>query len=369
MTHDGGSAAADTLECPSCGAAVQPGDGYCETCGTDLAVRRAAPPGPFGDPCPDCGGASFSDGYCDNCGRLAPSPRDRLERDLGTVAGVTDRGLRHSRNEDAMSFAVVGGRGAPGPASVIVVCDGVSTSTDPERASQLAAETTLEHLVGALRLGEPASASVGASIEAAQHAVAALAAQYPDASSAPSCTVAAAVVESGRVTVGWVGDSRVYWLAADGRASQRLTEDDTWAGQLVADGEVEEAEAYRAPHAHAILRWLGPDAPPGPPHVRDFVPDGPGLVLACSDGLWNYVWDADDLAGLAAGVPDGLADGAARLTAAALEGGGQDNITAVLAVYPPGRPASAEAAPAADSSAAAQAEPIGAATSQEGTEP
>lgn len=344
---------ASGLFCPSCGAEVLPGDGYCEECGTDLMVRRAAAPEAAQAPCTDCGGTAFTDGYCDNCGRLAPSPRDRIERDLGAVAGVTDRGLRHSRNEDAMNFAVIGAQSGRA-ASVIVVCDGVSTSADPQRASQLAADTSLEHLVHALRRGESAGASITAAIDAAQRAVSALGDDYPDRSAAPSCTIATAVLEPGLVTVGWVGDSRVYWLAADGGPSRRLTEDDTWAGQLIAGGAVEEAEAYKAPHAHAILRWLGPDAPPEPPHVYDFAPDGPGLVLACSDGLWNYVWDAAELARLAAEAAPGDAAGdggsglaamAASLTAVALDGGGQDNITTVLAAYPPVSESESEIAP------------------------
>lgn len=323
--------------CETCGAAVSPGDGYCEECGADLMVRRAAPPGAAAAPCPDCGGVQFTDGYCDNCGRLAPSPRDRWTRDLGVVAGVSDRGLRHSRNEDAMAFAVIGEQ-TEYPTTVIVVCDGVSSCVDPQRASQLGANTALEQIVAALRRGEPAPASTSAAIEAAQRAVAALAEEYPDRADAPSCTIAAAVVERGRVTTGWVGDSRVYWLSADRVSSRRLTDDDTWAGQLIAGGAVNEAEAYRAPHAHAILRWLGPDAPPEPPHVRDFAPQGPGLVLACSDGLWNYVWDAADLAVLAGGGRGDLAAASAALTAVALEAGGQDNITTVLAYYPPVAP-------------------------------
>lgn len=333
--------------CSGCGAQVLPGDGYCEECGADLLVRRNAPPGSATLPCPDCGGTAFTDGYCDNCGRLAPSPRDRWERDLGVVAGVSDRGLRHSRNEDSMAFAVIG-EGTEYPASVIVVCDGVSSSVDPQRASQLAANTALDHLVRALRRGEPAPASTSAAIQSAQQAVTALAEEYRDRSDAPSCTIATAVVERGRVTVGWVGDSRVYWLAADGGVSRRLTDDDTWAGQLIAGGAVNEAEAYKAPHAHAILRWIGPDAPPEPPHVRDFAPEGPGLVLACSDGLWNYVWDATDLAGLAGLAADGwsgLAAASASLTAVALQSGGQDNITTVLAYYPPAASSGSAEAP------------------------
>ncbi len=323
--------------CPACGAEVLPDDGFCEACGADLKVRRAEPVGQDVLPCPACGSTEFTDGYCDQCGRLAPSARDRVERDLGAVAGVSDKGLRHSRNEDAMALAVLNAD-TDAPATVIVVCDGVSTSEDPDRASQIAADAALEDLLASLRRGEPALESTGAAIEAAQRAVLELAEGYPDRANAPSCTIVAAAVQPDRVSVGWVGDSRAYWLAGAEGHSVRLTEDDTWAGQLIADGEVDEGEAYKAPHAHAILRWLGPDAPEEPPHLREFVPEGPGLVLVCSDGLWNYVWDAADLSRLAAGGWGGLAAGAASLTAVALDGGGQDNITVVLAASPPRTP-------------------------------
>ncbi|HEU5333805.1 MAG TPA: protein phosphatase 2C domain-containing protein, partial [Actinocrinis sp.] len=331
------AAESDLPACPACGAQVLPEDGFCEACGADLMVRRAEPAGASAAACADCGSTSFTDGYCDQCGRLAPSARDRVERDLGPVAGVTDKGLRHSRNEDAMAFAVLGAD-TERPATVVVVCDGVSTSADADRASQTAADAALDDLLLSLRRGESAGAATSAAIEAAQGAVLALAEGYEDQVNAPSCTIVAAVVQPDLVTVGWVGDSRAYWLASDGSASRRLTDDDTWAGQLVAGGDVDEGEAYKAPHAHAILRWLGPDAPTDPPHVRDFVPTGPGLVLACSDGLWNYVWDAEDLSRLAAGGWGGLAAGAASLTAVALDGGGHDNITVVLAASPPGTP-------------------------------
>lgn len=335
--------------CRACGAEVMPEDGYCENCGADLMVRRAEPPDPALPPCAGCGGTGYSDGYCDNCGKRAPSNRDRIERDLGRVAGVTDRGLRHPRNEDAMAFAVLDQQSGR-PATVVVVCDGVSTSTDPHLASQAGADTALEHLVAALRRGEKAAAAASGAIEAAQRAVVELAAAYTDSETAPSTTMALAVVEPGRVTAGWVGDSRVYWLAEDPAGSLRLTEDDTWAGLLIAQNAVAEAEAYKAPNAHAIMRWLGPDAPTDPPHVREYEPTGPGLVLVCSDGLWNYHWDAQELGAATAGGWGGLAAAAASLVASALEAGGHDNITAVLAGYPPRDP---EADPGATTAAAA----------------
>ncbi|MGA8517118.1 MAG: hypothetical protein WB735_03040, partial [Pseudonocardiaceae bacterium] len=44
------------------------------------------------------------DRYCENCGAwVANVLRDRVEVDVGVAAGVTDRGRRHHRNEDALA--------------------------------------------------------------------------------------------------------------------------------------------------------------------------------------------------------------------------------------------------------------------------
>jgi serine/threonine protein phosphatase PrpC len=322
--------------CPSCGAEVAPEDGYCEECGADLLVRRSEPVPPAGGKCrgADCASESFTDGYCDVCGSPAPDPRDHYERDLGVVAGVTDRGLRHSRNEDDMSFAVLGG---PGGASttVAVVCDGVSTSYLPETASATAALTAREHMVLALRRGEdPQAATLGA-FEQAHKAVVALPADPTDPSNGRASTMVSVVVSDRGITVGWVGDARVYWLDQNPEHSLALTLDDSWAGRMIADGTLTEEEAFKSPLAHTILRWLGPGAPEEPANLRVFLPDGPGVVLACSDGLWNYVPDAADLARLAARGFGGLLPAANAMATVALEGGGHDNITAVLAAWPP----------------------------------
>ena len=132
------------------------------------------------------------------------------------------------------------------------------------------------------------------------------------------------------MTVGWVGDSRAYWLAES--SSARLTVDDTVAAQLVAAG-MDEAEAAGVYHAHALSSWIGADAGEVSPHVVTLEPDGPGLVLLCSDGLWNYLPEPADLT---AKLPDSGAplQIASELTAAALEAGGHDNITVVVIPYP-----------------------------------
>jgi serine/threonine protein phosphatase PrpC len=139
----------------------------------------------------------------------------------------------------------------------------------------------------------------------------------------PACTYVSAVVGAD-VTVAWLGDSRAYWLDERGTA-RALTRDDAAEG------------------SHAIEAWLGADSGAPEPHLIRFTPDGPGVVLVCSDGLWNYVEKAAELAAIA--LPEALANpfGAAeRLVRRALDDGGHDNITAVLVPYPV--PASAEPA-------------------------
>ena len=94
-----------------------------------------------------------------------------------------------------------------------------------------------------------------------------------------------------------------------------------------------------SPQAHVITQWLGADFPDPQPHVASFEPPGPGAVLVCTDGLWNYRPDPADLAALA--LPAGLTaplDAVTALVKVANDAGGRDNITAVLVPFPPSTP-------------------------------
>jgi serine/threonine protein phosphatase PrpC len=134
------------------------------------------------------------------------------------------------------------------------------------------------------------------------------------------------------VTIGWIGDSRAYWLAEDG--GRRLTADDSWAGQMVASGALTEEEAERHPNAHVITAWLGADAGELDPHVWTFTPEGPGVVLVCSDGLWNYYPEADALLAAAPSAASRPMEAARTLTGLANDAGGRDNITVVVIPFP-----------------------------------
>jgi serine/threonine protein phosphatase PrpC len=315
------------VSCPRCGEPLDPTDRFCEACGCDLVVRA----GTSGvaeieadRACRSCGRVAVpADGdYCPDCGLRHRERTDRIELDLGDLAGVSDRGLVHARNEDALALGK-----RLGTSRAAVVSDGVSTSLTPEKASVAAADAALDVLLGPHLDAGSRTREAGT---AAARAVGALS----DRPNGPSCTMVTAIVEpleggGTEITVGWIGDSRAYWLAADG-ADELLTTDHSWAVEMVAAGLVDAEAAASDRRAHAITRWLGPDSDAGP-DVVTLRPDGPGVLLLCTDGLWNYVEDPAELAAVA--MPLALTSplaAAAELTAVALEAGGRDNITIVI---------------------------------------
>jgi serine/threonine protein phosphatase PrpC len=282
-----------------------------------------------------------SDGYCENCGHAQPRERDHMEQESGPVAAVSDRGLRHHRNEDAFA---IGHTALPdgSPVTVAIVCDGVSSATRPDDASLAAAKAASEALLDALPRGTHPQQAMHDAIVAASRAVNSLAGEPTTArehaphQNAPACTLVGAVVTSGLLVVGWVGDSRAYWVPVDrSTPPARLTEDDSWAAQMVAAGLMSEAEAYADERAHAITGWLGADAYELEPHTASFKPDRPGVVVVCTDGLWNYAEAAGEMA---EAVP---LDAAVRplhsarvLVGHALDGGGHDNVTVAVVPFP-----------------------------------
>jgi serine/threonine protein phosphatase PrpC len=264
-----------------------------------------------------------------------PSSRDHAEVDLGPAAGVSDRGLRHHRNEDAMALAAE--QAPDGPAVVAVVCDGVSSSARPDEASQAAAQAGLPVLVAAVQAGGDLGEASRAAVAAARQAIADLQGPGGDTS---ATTFVSAVASGYEVTLCWLGDSRAYWLGQPAEESRLLTRDDSVAGGMIAAGLVDEAAAMASPHAHVLTRWLGGEAadladdPERAPHVERFTPPGAGSLLICSDGLWNYLAEGADLARLA--LPKALTDplgAAADMVKFAVDAGGADNITVVLIPY------------------------------------
>lgn len=324
--------------CPECSTPVGGHDRYCEHCGRNLLIHRSPAGGPGAGPravasCVSCEHIGIdTEGFCLRCGRAQPSSRDRVEYDLGLVAGVSDRGKRRERNEDSLAVGWVGRPAAPS-CVVAVVCDGVASSEGGAEASQAAADAAVDILLAAMLGTADPEAATRAAAAAASAAVVQLAGE--DVSSSPASTYVSAIVTSTEVTVGWIGDSRAYWLASagDGTRSRCLTVDHTRANELVASG-VNAVAAGAEDDAHALSRWLGADADDPEPQVQRFRPSGSGTVLLCSDGLWGYLSGPGVLS---AHIPIGGRDplgAAVGLVAAALERGGRDNIAVVAVPFP-----------------------------------
>jgi serine/threonine protein phosphatase PrpC len=133
------------------------------------------------------------------------------------------------------------------------------------------------------------------------------------------------------VTIGWVGDSRVYLLGP--RWSERLSADDTWAAEAARAGLIPASEAETHRRAHTLTRWLGGDAEDVAPHTAVFPIEAPATILVCSDGLWNYASRPDVMAAIVNQLPpDASAVEVGRhLIEFAIDQGGHDNITVITA--------------------------------------
>jgi hypothetical protein len=103
--------------------------------------------------------------------------------------------------------------------------------------------------------------------------------------------------------------------------------------QVLEAGTLSPAQAATDRRAHTITAWLGEHADQVAAHVVTIEPDGPGVIVVCTDGLWNYLDTVEELAAaLPAQAFEAPLDAARRLVEIALQSGGRDNIT--VAVLP-----------------------------------
>lgn len=329
--------------CPACVAEMPDEDLFCENCGLKLgepALQTA------GCPC----GELDEDGYCLSCGRRvrgtasppsetprASDPTDHMEQAPSPRFGaVSDRGRKHAKNEDRFGIFEAGSNRA------LVVCDGVSTSRTAELASCAVSEGVLESLADDLRaanVADPAAAIRRAIIAGAARLTASEHKKTED--NPPSTTVVAALFTGVEATIGWLGDSRAYWIEfgidLTGPASARtLTRDHSWLNDVVGAHELTPEQAAKSPQAHAITRWIGSDAGEELEIdiVRHSIPaSANGILLLCTDGLWNYFPTPEAMAGIVQDASRNDAEALAiarQLVELANRRGGHDNITAAV---------------------------------------
>ena len=126
-----------------------------------------------------------------------------------------------------------------------------------------------------------------------------------------------------------VGDSRVYLLRED--CLHRLTRDHTYVQLLIDSGELSPEEAARFGARHVLVNALGGADDEVRVDVDQIELENGDRVLLCSDGLTDLV--DDEVIRRVMGECPESAEACRRLIDLALDGGGKDNITAVVARY------------------------------------
>ncbi|RRR69745.1 MAG: Stp1/IreP family PP2C-type Ser/Thr phosphatase [Candidatus Viridilinea halotolerans] len=221
----------------------------------------------------------------------------------------THVGKRREVNQDAFDG------GSRGPATLLVVCDGMGGHAAGEVASQLAVTTIMAEY-------DPSAdpeASLREAFTTANHRV------YTQGRGTMGTTGVAALFLHDHLYVANVGDSRAY-LVREGQISQ-ISLDHSFVSDQVAAGLMTAEQARHSNIRNIITRALGHSADVNVDiFARELHPGD--TILLSSDGMHGLIED-DEIAEVASIAP--LEEAAQRLVDLANERGGIDNITVVIA--------------------------------------
>lgn len=230
--------------------------------------------------------------------------------------GQTHVGHIRQNNEDA--FDIIPELG------LLVVADGMGGAAAGERASALAVSTVVSE---ARAVGTSLSvAVVDQAIELANQSIR-QEAECDPALQGMGTTVTAVLVQGEFAWIVNIGDSRAYRLSGDHFA--QLTTDHSWVEEHGDDLTAEQIKVH--PYRHVLTRALGVDPVAFTDTSRAPIAAG-DILLLCSDGLHGVVSDETIAQVLARG--SSLQERGSALIDVALERGGPDNVTVVLAVCP-----------------------------------
>jgi serine/threonine protein phosphatase PrpC len=228
--------------------------------------------------------------------------------------GLTDAGKVRQNNEDAMLV------GDGEDETLFVVADGIGGFEAGEVASSLAVEA-----LKGLRPDKPFEAA----IREANRRI--LAAGRGDERLSGMGTTVVAIRFGGTqreplAEVAHVGDSRAYLVR--GGEMNPITEDHSLVAELVRSGDLTRDQAAEHPQKNLITRALGADEEVDVDTTVLPIEAG-DRVLLCSDGLSDMVPEAR-ISEILLEYPEDPERAARDLLSAALDAGGNDNITVVV---------------------------------------
>jgi len=252
------------------------------------------------------------------------------------VGSHQDAGIRrkHRPNEDTIlvtqgSVPSASPSTSPKPFALLIVADGMGGQAHGQEASRLAVRSLAKYVSGSLGSQQMKPGAVLALLTAGVQYANQLVYQHNrEQRDDMGTTMTAALVMDNTAYVAHVGDSRLY-LYREPRGLAQITQDHTVVASLVAAGVIKSKDIYTHPMRNRIYRSLGDKATA---EVDGYtVPLAAGdLLLLCSDGLWEMVRDQQIAAILTTHRPH-PSKTAHALVQAALAGGGEDNVSVIVA--------------------------------------
>jgi protein phosphatase len=138
-------------------------------------------------------------------------------------------------------------------------------------------------------------------------------------------TLTAAVIQENQLKVSHVGDSRAYLVR--NKQISRITKDQTYIQSLIDNNEITESEAKNHPQRSLLLQAIDGITESIPVITSTEILENDKIVL-CSDGLTNVVTDEEILEIV---NQFDYVGAVSALIEKALENGGPDNITVIIA--------------------------------------
>jgi serine/threonine protein phosphatase PrpC len=212
---------------------------------------------------------------------------------------------------------------------LLAVADGVGGQGHGQEASQLAAQSLVGYLSDSLCSGQRRPVELLTLLKAGvQYADQVVYERNQEQQTSMATTMTAVLVVESTAYVAQVGDSRLY-LYREPTGLVQVTRDHSVVATLVAAGIIAPDDIYTHPKRNQIYRSLGGDVSV---EVDTFVVTlaASDILLLCSDGLWEMVRNQRIAAILTTLMPT-PSDTAHALIQAALAGGGEDNVSAIVA--------------------------------------
>ena len=369
------------LRCPNCGHPVLPNDNFCSNCQAVLSPtesglhRRAtlppssSPPAPMPSPPPvassppapglvptasiydqptrEMSPSQFRNGQAE-LERTLPFTSEEVKtapafpvapieqftgRNMSLAVGTrTNPGIKrqHKPNEDSL-FAAQGERihnSNTEQFGLFVVADGMGGHANGQDASRLAIQTIVDRVLPKLSASEQFTDDglTELLVDGVKEANLAVHQRNMEDRADMGTTMTATLIVGATAYIANVGDSRTY-LYRRPEGLRKITNDHSVVASLVEAGIIKPEDIYTHTKRNQIYRSLGEKPSIDVDSFIVLLKPGDELLL-CSDGLWEMVRDPA-IEQILGNVPDPMQSGNA-LIKAALEGGGDDNVSVIV---------------------------------------